>query len=222
MPLTALVGIIAVGLKYSSKYLPIFFLLFFFFFLPLYRLILRGNRNERIISWDRLVTVSPVRRSIFEGSINHSTIIKPTFHPTFPSLPFLRTRSSRRSLALDREMRRSVCLPAPPPRLVWIYNGSTGRLWIRGEEGNTRNEDDRIRRGFQSRTEIEGPRIEKPRWFAFTRSHLCLLLRKTRKEREEGKVYRKIFSPRQSRVVLFIYIYSHKNSMVFTREFISL
>lgn len=55
-----------------------------------------------------------------------------------------------------------------------------------GEEGgDTRNEDDRIRRGFQSRTEIEEPRIENAAGLHPREACLCALLRKTRKEREK-------------------------------------
>ena len=122
-------------------------------------------RAEQLSRDSRPLTVLPISTSIFEGSINHSTIMKPTFHPILRSPLFLRTRSPGRSLALDHEMRRFICLP--PPSFVSRMNiQQVHRKAVcfaptaERRKGHEENEDDRIRRGFHCRTEIEKPRIE--------------------------------------------------------------
>lgn len=93
-----------------------------------HRSFLRAELN-RCLSSLQASNCIPILTSIFKGSINHSTIIKPTFHPILRSPVFLRTRS-RRSLALDHEMQRSICLPTPLSCFVWIYKRSIGRLYV--------------------------------------------------------------------------------------------
>lgn len=187
--------------KYFSKYLAIFFLLFFSFFSLSLNTSWKSCRRE--LSLSEIDSYNCISSSTFYiPRIDKSLGDHKTHVPPYIPLPSVSSNKKLEEIFGPWSWNAAICLSASPsPSSSYEY--TTDPQEGCGEEGNTRNEDDRIRRGFQSRTEIEGPRIEKPRRFVSTRLHFCVL-RKTRKE-GRGKMHRKIL-PLDNSVLYYLYV----------------
>lgn len=145
--------------KYFSKYLAIFFLLFFSFFSLSLNTSWKSCRRE--LSLSEIGSYNCISSSTFYiPRIDKSLGDHKTHVPPYIPLPSVSSNKKLEEIFGPWSWNAAICLSASPsPSSSYEY--TTDPQEGCGEEGNTRNEDDRIRRGFQSRTEIEGPRIEK-------------------------------------------------------------